>query len=399
MGETENMGTVESTVETPVQSPRQHLLAQIGQKLVQARETKEEQLSTVTRKLRLSKVHLQALEDGNWDQLPDDVYALGFLRQYSKYLALDLDDEIQRIKHDQYVLTRPLTFPDLPVAPSYKWAWIAGAAFVVLFITFNIVNRDAVWDLLISPKTTSPKAEQTGPESTEPSLAANTVAAGGITSDSIGKTAANPTQESETTPISLMPKTMSVAEQSTTDKSSAPKAVIEVSPEHVSAASTAPTDDASASIATQPQTDTPESSPDAKTTAILTTASIPSSINESAEKPALAAESGDTTGLSDNNAPIHHYRFEAVAESVWLQIFLPDETGGAKGEFLKEVLLQPGYHSNIKEAVDSLWITCGNPVALRIKVDGQVLAEAGSLGDVGKVLRDYQFKIDQQNDN
>jgi cytoskeletal protein RodZ len=363
MSEIETTGTAEPAVETPVQSPRQRLLTEIGQKLMLAREARDEPLSVVIRKLRLSEAHLQALEAGNWDSLPDDIYALGFLRQYSRYLALDLDDEIQRIKHDQYVLTRPLTFPDLPVAPSYKWAWIAGAAFVVLFVAFNIVNRDAVWDLLISPKIAMLKTEQTGSDSTESSLAANTDTAGSLTSDDV--------------------------------EEAATETVLEVSPEHASAAPTAPTDSVSASIETQPQTELPEASPAGEATS--TTVSAPPSITELAEKPALAAKPEETAELTGNDIAIHHFRFEAVTESVWLQIFLPDETGEAKGEFLKEVLLQPGYHSNIKEAVDSLWITCGNPSALRITVDGQVQAEVGSLGDIGKILRDYQFKVEQQN--
>ena len=389
MGKIENTETAEAAVETPVQSPRQHLLTQIGQKLIQAREARNEQLSAVTRKLRLSKVHLQALEAGNWDNLPDDVYALGFLRQYSKYLALDLDDEIQRIKHDQYILTRPLTFPDLPVAPSYKWAWISGAAFVILFVVFNIVNRDAVWDMLISPKTTSPKTEQTGADSTESSLAAHTDAVNSLASGNIEEAATKPTQKTESTPASPMPETLSAAEQGTAPVS---EIVPETSPEHAPAA---PADSISTSIKNQPEAELPEPSPSIE----ATTASTASTIINLGEKPALASESEGTAGLTDSDAAIHHFRFEAVNEAVWLQIFLPDETGEAKGAFLKEVLLQPGFHSNIKQAVDSLWITCGNPVALRVKVDGQMLAEAGSLGDIGKVLRDYQLKIDQQNNN
>lgn len=394
MGETENMVEAESTAETAAQSPRQLLLAQIGQKLIQAREAREEQLSVITRKLRLSKAHLQALEAGNWDELPDDIYALGFLRQYSKYLALDLDDDIQRIKHDQYVLTRPLTFPDLPVAPSYKWAWIAGTAFVILFVAFNIVNRDAVWDLLIAPKSTSPTAEQAESDPPPPSRAASADAADAVTFDNIEDTATGPTQEIENAPLSPIPETLPAAEQSSTDTLSTSEAAIEASPELASANSTAATVDDSTSTATKPLSDIPEdSSPDAEATARLTTA------DAAAEKADLTTESGETAELADNNVAIHHYRFEAVEESVWLQIFLPDETGEAKGAFLKEVLLQPGYHANIKEAADSLWITCGNPVALRIKVDGQVLAKEGSLGETGKVLRDYQFRIDRQNSN
>ena len=91
-------------------------------------------------------------------------------------------------------------------------------------------------------------------------------------------------------------------------------------------------------------------------------------------------------------AVLHSFRFEAVSDAVGMQVFLPD-ANGKKGELRKEVLLQGGKSFTINEAVDSLWITCGNPVALRISVDGQVVSEAGSLGSVGKVLRDYHFQI------
>ncbi|MFQ5519585.1 MAG: RodZ domain-containing protein, partial [Mariprofundus sp.] len=74
-------------------------------------------------------------------------------------------------------------------------------------------------------------------------------------------------------------------------------------------------------------------------------------------------------------------------------ISLPDDSGQAKGRLLKEVLLQPGYHANIREKTETLWITCGNAPSLRIKVDGEVIAAKGSLGSGKKVLRDYRFSI------
>ncbi|MFQ5344790.1 MAG: helix-turn-helix domain-containing protein, partial [Mariprofundus sp.] len=123
----------------PELSPRQMLLQDIGKKLTQAREACQQSVEKPARKLNLQKRHLEALENGNWDDLPDDVYVIGFLRQYSHYLNVDLSDEIHRLKNDQYTLTKPLTFPDPPVAPSRQWAWIAGSAFILLFFAFNLV--------------------------------------------------------------------------------------------------------------------------------------------------------------------------------------------------------------------------------------------------------------------
>lgn len=130
----------------PELSPRQMLLQDIGKKLTQAREACQQSVEKPARKLNLQKRHLEALENGNWDDLPDDVYVIGFLRQYSHYLNVDLSDEIHRLKNDQYTLTKPLTFPDPPVAPSRQWAWIAGSAFILLFFAFNLVGGNHTED-------------------------------------------------------------------------------------------------------------------------------------------------------------------------------------------------------------------------------------------------------------
>ncbi len=120
---------------------REQLLKQIGCKLLAARESRGIKIDQAVVKLKLQKVHLQALEAGNWEQLLDQVYALGFLRQYAQYLKLDLSTEIGQLNEDLYKLTKPLTFPDPPVSPSKKWAWVAGIGFVLLFIMFNIMDN------------------------------------------------------------------------------------------------------------------------------------------------------------------------------------------------------------------------------------------------------------------
>jgi len=137
---------MEEKTETPTEenstSQRQALLNEIGRKLCEARELRGETVDSPARMLKLSKSNLLALESGNWDALPDEVYALGFLRQYSKYLQIDIDPELELFKSDQHKLTKPLTFPDPAVAPSRNWAWIAGLAFILLMILFNILNSN-----------------------------------------------------------------------------------------------------------------------------------------------------------------------------------------------------------------------------------------------------------------
>jgi len=300
--------------EKPELTARQMLLQEIGSKLAQARETCRQPIEKPARKLKLQKRHLEAMESGNWEAMPDDVYVLGFLRQYSQYLNVDLSDEIRRLKNDQYTLTKPLTFPDPPVAPSRQWAWIAGCAFVLLFIALNITSGDYISDNDETIELTS--------------------------------------VETKTTPAA------------------------------------APDLKPAETISHSPETIHPESI-------------SPASREITATESALTIEPAQTTTHPkvQNTASKHLFRFDAVGAPVWLQVSLPDKNRTAKGRLLKEVLLQPGLHVSISAETDTLWITCGNATALRISVDGNVIAAKGSLGSGKKILRDYPFSIQRPSKN
>lgn len=287
-------------------SPRQALLIEIGRKLSEARERRGESIDAPARLLKLSRSNLASLESGNWAGLPDEVYALGFLRQYSRHLQLDITHELELLKNDQYQLTKPLTFPDPAVAPSRKWAWIAGIAFVVFFILFNILNSS--------------------------------------------------NSEIET-----------------------PDAEIEFAPAMQTDAETAAVDEAEPASNEQPPAVEADTSAvaDRPTESAATTA---------AETPQNAAPA---------TAQQHLVRFEAVDGDVWLQIFLPDEHGVKRGKPHREVLLRQGYHVDVSSSSKKLWITCGNALSLRIKVDGKIAADTGSLSNNRKILRDHLFSIEK----
>lgn len=303
------------------------LLKDLGQRLRQAREARGESLDDIVRELKLRKVYLQALERGDWEALPDQVYALGFLRQYAAHLKLDVEDDIHRLKHDTYRLTRPLTFPDPPVAPSRLWAWIAGLTFVLLLIGLNVYHSGS-----------RPEAPETEP----PRVSEKTVHNPAATSPpSVPATAETAPESSPEAPSSGTP-TPAVEEKAIRD------------------------------IADQATTEMPAAAPE----------SVDEALPQSPEevKPIL---------------PLHRYRFEAVDDDVWLQVFLPDDSGSAKGELRKEVLLRAGHHLELNEAAARLWVTTGNAGALAIHVDRKLLHAAGSLGERGRVLRDFIVRAEE----
>jgi len=350
------MNAIPTSPEEEQQKPaeltgRQALLQEIGCKLSQSRSASGESIEEAVRKLKIRKSHLQALENGHWEKMPDDVYVLGFLRQYSQYLGIDISDETHRLKNDQYALTKPLTFPDPPVAPSRRWAWLAGAAFVLLFILFNITTENKNMDnhaVAESPEHTAAVESTAEPDPSMPSTHQNK------TIDDAAQTAmpATFTETAAETPSAERPSKVSAIDANVTEKPVTEKA--------------APAEQAVTEMIPVPE-------------------------------PELAAPHGEekpvTAQTQAANATMHHFRFDAVGSPVWLQISRPDQSGAGKGSLLKEVLLQPGLHTTIHAPTESLWITCGNAPALRISVDGTVFAAAGSLGIGKKVLRDYRFSI------
>jgi len=298
----------EAMAENDVTVDEQHedgasLLTGIGRQLREAREAQGKQLTDMVRELKLRKIYLEAMENGKWEILPDEVYAIGFLRQYAAHLKLDLDDDINKIKNRQYQLTRPLTFPDPPVAPSRRWAWVAAACFLVLFLAFNIFNHD-----IEAPAPTDP-IPAVMPPASEPEAA--------------------------------VPETE--ASISTPDHANPPE-------------NTGPIESAQPVI------------------------SLPAPV---------AAVPEQATPATD----LHSYRFEAVGDAVWLQVYLPDASGSSKGELRKEALLNAGHHLMLNEPYDRLWLTTGNAGALEISIDEKIINAVGSLGDKGTVLRNYQLGI------
>ncbi len=89
-------------------------MIEIGQLLRQARESKELSLADVEAETRIRQRYLNALESGDWDELPNPVAARGFLRRYAAFLGLDPEDLVAQF--DEQVAPAPV--PASPGAPA-----------------------------------------------------------------------------------------------------------------------------------------------------------------------------------------------------------------------------------------------------------------------------------------
>lgn len=65
------------------------------------RERRRSSLQIVHQDTRISLAYLEALESGQYDKFPAEVYCLGFLRKYAAYLGMDPEEAVTQYKQEQ----------------------------------------------------------------------------------------------------------------------------------------------------------------------------------------------------------------------------------------------------------------------------------------------------------
>lgn len=90
----------------------------VGTLLCATRMRLGKDLQQVAEILHISYTYLVAIEDGRYEDLPGQAYAIGFVRAYADHLGLDGDEVVRRFKEESAGVTRkalfefPLPTPD-----------------------------------------------------------------------------------------------------------------------------------------------------------------------------------------------------------------------------------------------------------------------------------------------
>ncbi|MHA1151611.1 MAG: helix-turn-helix domain-containing protein [Alphaproteobacteria bacterium] len=84
--------------ESPLGPPDLKVHESIADTLRLARQEHGQDLRTVAQVLRIRHVYLEAIENGDFEQLPGAAYAIGFLRTYAEFLGLDGEQIVERYK-------------------------------------------------------------------------------------------------------------------------------------------------------------------------------------------------------------------------------------------------------------------------------------------------------------
>lgn len=76
----------------------------VGEILRREREKQGLSLADVADETSIREVYLEAIEKGSYDDLPGDVYAKGFIRNYSKFLQIDGDSLLEQYDSERNIV-------------------------------------------------------------------------------------------------------------------------------------------------------------------------------------------------------------------------------------------------------------------------------------------------------
>ncbi len=311
---------------------RRMVTIEVGQRLREARKAQGLSHADISERIKLSLSQIEALEQGDWERLPNDTFAIAFLRQYADHLGVDVEETVARLKSEALRFRHPLTFPDPAIAPNRKWAIASAALFVLLLLSWNLVDHD-----------TPPPP----PDDTE-------------------------IVEEAQTPYPM--------EHRETDGSSA------------STPATTAQNDKTETTVTNNDTQKTQTVNEART-ATNRTVSAPKTSSGSThlpqQHPAPAAEAPhEAPSVQKSGAreikQKHRFTFSSADGRVWLLIQREKQ---GKRVTLGEVILRPHRSLSMEIDGDTLLVSTGNAGGLKIEADGQVLFDFGTLGGLGVVMR------------
>jgi len=111
-------------------------MTQLGERLRTAREEQGISISQAAVETRILQRYLIALEDGDYQHLPGDVYARGFIRNYATYLGLSAEELIELYRRERGITDQIRVVPATS-SPRIRGLFVPsffGVFFVVLIL-------------------------------------------------------------------------------------------------------------------------------------------------------------------------------------------------------------------------------------------------------------------------
>lgn len=122
-------------------------MSQLGARFREAREARGLTLAEAAANTRILARYLQALEEGDYEQLPGDVYARGFIRNYAQFLEIPADELIQLYRRERGAPTDKIKVVPAAVPPRTRSCLLPSAfgTFFVMLVLIGVLYLFAQW--------------------------------------------------------------------------------------------------------------------------------------------------------------------------------------------------------------------------------------------------------------
>lgn len=117
----------------------------VGESLRKKRISLKRELIDVSRTLRISEGYLKAIEEDRGDDLPERVYAIGFVRSYSQFLGLDASILTRRFCEEVLATHQKKTY-NLPISYSPKNTPSRGVFKLCLWLSIALIGGWLVFE-------------------------------------------------------------------------------------------------------------------------------------------------------------------------------------------------------------------------------------------------------------
>lgn len=119
----------------------------VGSLMHEARLKKGLKIADASKDLCIRSAYLEAIEAGNYDEIPEPPYGIGFIRSYADYLGLNAARMVQLFKEEtdaasknsDYYVMEPQTEAN---APNKKSLMISLLAIIVVYVCWYVYNQN-----------------------------------------------------------------------------------------------------------------------------------------------------------------------------------------------------------------------------------------------------------------
>lgn len=119
--------------------------AKIANKIKETRESKGLLISEISKKIKIRKQYLEAIEENNIDIIPGKAYVEGYINIYSSFL--DIEDEINKFKKEKPLFLKRKNYHNIKKHLNnnyfvfYLFSFIAILILFLVFLTDNKKSR------------------------------------------------------------------------------------------------------------------------------------------------------------------------------------------------------------------------------------------------------------------